>query len=50
MVGEGQHDWPEGFFATEHLSTHDLQLLRKSFEDWSSQLRSARRSKQVPPF
>jgi hypothetical protein len=50
LVGEGQHDWPQGFFATEHLSNHDLQLLRKGFADWSRELRTARRSKKAPPF
>jgi hypothetical protein len=50
FVGEGQADWPDGFFATEHLSTRDLELLRASYGDWSRRIRSARRSKKTPPF
>ncbi len=50
FVGEGYDEWPDGFFATEHLPARDLKLLRASYDDWSARLRSARRSKKAPPF
>lgn len=50
LVGESHADWPDGFFAHEHLSVRDLKLLRASYDDWSARIRSARRSKTAPPF
>ena len=50
FVGDGHDAWPDGFFATGHLSARDLKLLRASYDDWSARLRSARRSKKTPPF
>jgi len=50
FVGEGNTEWPDRFFATEHLSARDLKLLRASYDDWSRRIVSARRSKKAPPF
>jgi hypothetical protein len=50
LVGEGHAEWPEDFFATEHLSARDVKLLRASYDDWSRRIRSARHSKKAPPF
>jgi len=50
VVGEGQNDWPEDFFAGDRLRPGALELLRSTFGDWSRDLQAARRSKKVPPF
>jgi hypothetical protein len=50
FVGEGHTEWPDRFFATEHLSARDLKLLRASYDDWSHRILSTRRSKKAPPF
>ena len=42
--------WPEGFFANDHLSDEDLELLRRDEEDFRKTLESARRSRTDPPF
>jgi hypothetical protein len=50
LVGQGQPDWPEDFFVTDHLSEQDLTLLRSTFDDWSCRLSAARRSREGTPF
>lgn len=50
IIGQGQAEWPEGFFARERMSPRDLELLRSEFETWTRELRAARHSKREPPF
>ena len=50
IVGEGERDWPEGFFSRDHLSGRERALLHDTFDDWLGGLEEARRSKTRAPF
>ncbi len=47
---EEQTRWPDGFFSNDHLSAEDLRVLQQDCEDFEQAIRTARRSRTVPPF
>ena len=50
MIGEGGSQWPEEFFDPKRLARKDRELLKSSFDDWMTEIGSARRSRRGGPF
>lgn len=47
---EERTQWPKDFFANDHLTAEELQVLKEGCEDFEQGIRDARRSRTDPPF
>ena len=49
-VVEERTRWPAGLFSNDHLSESQLQLLRRSEQEFRAAVEDARKSRALSPF